>query len=111
MKCFSFLCKVMEKNYYNLNNFPVLSRPCDVSSAGLFLVLLIMTLHDIYKHPRRFHFLITYMIIIQKNHLALVQGQDTVCQLNTPESKSNDSFTDLFSTVIYKQKEKTLSRK
>jgi len=66
MVCFSSLCKLVEKNYYNLNFSSVLSRPCDVPSTGSFLVLLIMTCCDIYKHPGRFHFLITYMIIMQK---------------------------------------------
>lgn len=58
---FSFLYKLVEKNYYNLN-FSVLSRP----SYIIYLILLIKTLCDIYKHPRRLYFLITYMIIIQK---------------------------------------------
>lgn len=103
MGYFSFLYKLVEKNYYSLK-FSVLSRPSHI----IFLMLLIMTLCDIYKHPRRLQFLITYS---KPNHLSLVQGQDAVCQLTTLESKSSDSFTDLFSIVINKPKEKKLSRK
>lgn len=45
------------------------------------------------------------------NHLGLVQGQDAICQLTKLESKSSDSFADLFSIVINKPKGKKLSRK
>lgn len=51
MEYFSFLYKLVEKNYYNLI-FSELSRPCHI----IYLILSIVAFCDIDKHPSRLHF-------------------------------------------------------